>query len=154
MSSRKKIEERIRKKEAEIQVFEVKIREARAYIQALQDVMKLLPRDEGVSAKSILRPGSASAEAREMIMKRGVPMHISDIVTGMGREDNRKNRAAIAGSVSAYVRRGEIFTRPSPNTFGLVEFQEDEIAEDKPTPETEEELPSNFGTDEGDKIIF
>jgi hypothetical protein len=35
---------------------------------------------------------------------------------------NKSTRAAVAGSLSAYVRNGEIFTRPAPNTFGLIEF--------------------------------
>ena len=152
MSSRKKIEDRIRKKEEEIQGLEDQIREARVYMRALQDVMKFLPRDEGAPAESILRPGSAVTEAREIIIRSGVPVHISDILTGLGREDTRKNRAAIAGSLAAYVRRGEIFTRPAPNTFGLVEFEEVERTEGSAG--SEQKPPPGFGTAEDDKIPF
>lgn len=152
MSSRKKIEDRIRKKEEEIQRLEDKMREARAYMQALQDVMKFLPRDEGAPAESILRPGSAVTEAREIILRTGMPVHISDILAGLGREDTRKNRAAIAGSLAAYVRRGEIFNRPAPNTFGLVEFRETELTEGGAG--SAQQPPPEFGTAEDDEVPF
>jgi hypothetical protein len=42
------------------------------------------------------------------------------------------------------VRKGEIFTRPSPNTFGLIELGHDN--EDDANPESEP--PVNFGEDE------
>jgi hypothetical protein len=34
--------------------------------------------------------------------------------------------------LAAYVRRGEIFTRPSPNTFGLLELGHDNEADASP----------------------
>ena len=42
MNDRKKIEERLQKKEFEIQSLEERLRAARVYVQALQDVLKLL----------------------------------------------------------------------------------------------------------------
>ena len=147
MSSRRKIEDRIRRKDAEIQELEAKIREAKSYVQALQDVMKLIPHDESVQAETVLRAGSAVAEAREIILTNGQPLHISGILTAMGRELNRKNRSALGGSISAYVRRGEIFTRPAPNTFGLVEFAA-EVDDHPLAPEATSEPPADFGTDD------
>jgi len=138
MTSRRKIEIRIRKKEEEIQSLELKIRETRSYVQALQDVMKILPRDKDVDAKTLLRSGSAVAQAREVILEAGNPLHISTIIQSLGRVDNRKSRTAIAGSISAYVRKGEIFTRTAPNTYGLVEFPS--VGQPK-----EDEPPEDFG---------
>lgn len=137
MAQRPTIDDRIAKKTAEIQELEMKIREAKAYLQALNDVAKTISRDESVGAEqeTSLRPGSSVAEAREAILKAGKPLHISDILKASGKEMTSKSRAALAGSISAYVRRGEIFTRPRPNTFGLTELS-------SPSPSSPEQSPS------------
>jgi len=139
MSERRKIEERVRKKEAEIQALEAQIQEAKVYLQALNDVLKMFPKEAAGAAPSIsvLRPGSLMAQARDVILKHGSAMHISDLVKELGKEPTRENRASLGGSLAAYVRRGEIFTRPAPNHFGLVELGEDEAMPDSP--------PEDFG---------
>lgn len=144
MADRRKVEEKIKKKEQEIQELEGRLREARVYVQALHDVLKMFPKDTPeADAEAILRPGSAVAQARELILKQRRALHISDILKGLGREVNRVNRAALGGSISAYVRKGLIFTKEAPNTFGLVEIRKKEDGEDP---------PSDFGTDETGNI--
>lgn len=127
MTERGKVEERLRRKEAEIQGLEEKLRSARGYAQALRDVLKMLDSVPASGApatpvESVLRPGSAVAQARDVILKVGTPMHLSDLLAAQGKKPTRENRASLTSSLSAYVRRGEIFTRPAPNTFGLVEL--------------------------------
>ncbi len=124
MNERRRIEERLRKKEQEIESLQEQIKAARVYIQALQDVLKMLPKalEHGVSAESVLRPGSAVAKAREVILKRGQPVQILDLLAALNKEPNRENRSSLTSSLAAYVRRREIFTRPAPNTFGLIEL--------------------------------
>jgi hypothetical protein len=151
VNERRKIEDRLKRKEHEIRQLEAQINETRIYIQALQDVLKLLPRDkEGEeSAEAILRPGSAVARAREAILRRGTPMHLSDLLRDMGLAVSPEARASLGGSLSAYVRRGEIFSRPAPNTFGLTELGHGADT-------TKREPPENFGalgpptTDQGE----
>jgi predicted RNase H-like nuclease (RuvC/YqgF family) len=122
MSIRQRFEERIRRKEQEIQELEAKIREAKAYIQALQDSIKILPRDEagGVSTGELLRPGSTNAKVYELLKKTGKPMHVIEILAEIGKPNNKKNRLSLSGALGSYVRKREIFTRPAPNTFGLI----------------------------------
>lgn len=141
MSERSKIEERLSKKKLEIQFLEEKIRATRVYVQALQDVLKLLEHDSEPSqpAESILRSGSAVDRARDVILKRRQPVHINELLEEMGKEPTRDSRASLTSSLAAYVRRGEIFTRPAPNTFGLVELGHSSV-EDEAT-----EPPSGFG---------
>jgi hypothetical protein len=127
MSERAKVEERARRKEAEIQGYEEKIRAARVYLQALRDVLKLMGEEDtdtssGDDIETELRPGSAVAQAREIITLKGAPIHINDLLDALGKPQTRENRASLIGSLSAYVRRREIFTRPAPNTFGLLEL--------------------------------
>src|SRR5258708_7788513 len=99
MISRQKLESRIRQKEEEIQEFELKIREAKSYLQALGDMLKLVPRDgNGKPGEQTLRPGTEVAKAREAILAAGKALHISTIVEAIGRENTKKTRVALGGS--------------------------------------------------------
>ena len=139
MADRRRVEERIKKKEMEIQELEARIRESRIYVQALQDVLKMFPKESlGAEAEAILRPGSAVAQARELILKLGRPMHVAEILAALGRETTRETKAALGGSIAAYVRKKQIFTKAGPNTFGLIEMDQKGHGE---------EPPPEFGTD-------
>lgn len=123
MSAREKLEQRIEEKEEEIYNYEMKAKEARIYVQALQEALRLLPKeapDGGVDVT--LRTGTNLDKARETLRAKGQPMHIADLLKALGKPDDNVNRAALSGSISAYVRKGQVFTRPAPNTFGLAEF--------------------------------
>ena len=124
MMLRDEIEKRIDRKEAEIRELEVRIREAKAYIQSLSDTLRLLPKDASADATLVLRPGTALARVREAIGSAGRPLHIGEILKALGRPVDKKNRAALSGTLAAYVRKGQVFTRPAPNTFGLVELSQ------------------------------
>jgi hypothetical protein len=65
-------------------------------------------------------------------------MHLSDLLRDMGLAVSPEARASLGGSLSAYVRRGEIFSRPAPNTFGLTELGHGADS-------TKREPPENFG---------
>ena len=145
MNERRKIEERLRKKEEEIREFEAKIRDARIYVQALQDVLKILPRGSERNVRAgALRPGSSMARVREFILERGRPGHVTELLEALGRPATREARASLSGSLAAYVRKGEIFTRPNPNTFGLIELGHDNEGNAGP----DDEPPADFGEDE------
>lgn len=151
MTDRQRIENRLRRKEQEIVSLEEKIKAARAYAQALRDVLKMMGTGAGSTGAAganpvVLRAGSAVAKAREEILRQGTPVHISDLLESLGKDRTRQNRASLTGSLSAYVRRGEIFTRPEPNTFGLIELGQTEKAEEAPTP------PKGFGQDKTDTV--
>jgi hypothetical protein len=109
-----------------------------AYIQALQDTIKVLPRDSSeVKPEHILRAGGALARVRDLILLHGKPQHASDILRALGKPIEKKSRASLTSALGAYVRRGEIFVRTAPNTFGLIELGH--------TATSEEEPPSGFG---------
>ena len=139
------IERKIKRKESEIESLQRKLGAARVYLQALKDVLRAVDNttddndDGGGTGESHLRKGSAVAQARDVILERGVPVHIDELLQRIGKEPTRENKASLAGSLSAYVRRGEVFTRPAPATFGLVELQHVEQEEQTTEP------PSNFG---------
>lgn len=123
-AARDELQKRVERKKNEIVSLEAQIRDARVYIQAMEDAIKLLPRElDEAAIDTALRPGSNVAKAREALQAAGKPLHISDLLAALGKETGPDNRAALSGSLSAYVRKHEIFTRPAPNTFGLVEFE-------------------------------
>jgi hypothetical protein len=138
MDEKSVVADRLRKKLIEVQSLEEKLRTAKVYVQALQDVMKALggEPEEGRPQRAP-KAGSGVSQARDAILKAGRPVHISDLLAAMGKEETREGRASLTSSLAAYVRRGEIFTRPAPNTFGLVELGHDSIADEEP--------PEDFG---------
>jgi hypothetical protein len=126
MGFREDLKLRIEKKRTEIATLEEKLNEAGVYLRALEDTFKLLPHEEGepddvgsVSA-SVMRVGTRIAHAREILQKSGHPMHVSELLAAMKLPFDNNTRAALSGSLGAYVRKGEVFTRPAPNTFGLI----------------------------------
>lgn len=124
------LDNKIRKKEAEIRSLEQKLQAARVYIQALMDVRREIEGDG-----SELKAGSMVAMARDAIKRAGKPLHVDEILTAIGRP--AESKSSLTGSLAAYVRRGEIFTRPGPNTYGLVDLDDDVL--ELATP------PSGFG---------
>jgi hypothetical protein len=157
MSERKLIEDRLRKKEQEVRSYEERIREAKIYVQALRDILKMMDRavEVEISPDTTLKPRSMISQAREAIIKKGAPIHIDDLLEALGKEVNRENKASLAGSIAAYVRRNEIFTRPAPSTFGLVELGH-ETAEDEADepPASFGQLPTSTSEDIDDEIPF
>lgn len=140
MRIRQELQKRIEKKQDEIRNLELQLAQCRAYLQALEDSVRLLPKElaaEKLSPEQILRPGSAVAKAREAILKANKPLHVNDLLKAIGRPVDKANRVSLSGSLSSYAKRGQIFTRPAPNTFGLVELNHSEMPEDEP--------PEDFG---------
>ncbi len=128
MGLRQELQKRIERKQAEIRDYEEHIRQATAYLQGLQDTLKLVPpEDDDLGQDIILRHGSNIAKAREALLTAGKPLHITEILKDMGQPVDKKHRLALGGSIAAYVRKGQVFTRPAPNTFGLTEFNETKI---------------------------
>ncbi len=122
MGIRENFQKLINKKQDEIANLELQIRESRAYIQAMQDSLKLLPKDGNGLAEYTLRAGTDLAKTRDIMKVVGSPMPIADILKALGRPNDKKHRTSLAGTLSAYARDGKVFTKTAPNTFGLLEF--------------------------------
>jgi hypothetical protein len=142
MGVREQFQKMIDRKGEEIKDLELQIEKARTYIQALQDSMRLLPKDLAPGDQlQTLRPGTALAKAQDVLKAEGKAMHITDLLKAMGKPTDKRNRLSLSGSISTYVRNGQIFSRPAPNTFGLLDL--------KPLPESapreSPEIPEDFG---------
>jgi hypothetical protein len=124
MGARENLQRLADRKSQEIAELERQIDMARAYLQAIQDSIKALPREAPIQANGEdspldLRPGTLLARAKEAIQHNGSPMHITALLSAIGIENTKKARVSLVGSLGAYVRKGLVFTRPGPNTFGL-----------------------------------
>jgi hypothetical protein len=149
VSARAKIEKIIEEKKREMWNWQAKINEARIYVSALEDTLRILPKDPEPGVDIDLRPGTIIYKAREILGAKGEPMHIADLLKALGKPNDNTNRAAVSGSISAYYRKGQIFTRPAPNTFGLVEYPA-RMQSALQLNGTPKEPPPNFGKDAPD----
>jgi hypothetical protein len=143
-AARESIQRLIDKKQAEITDLEVRIREGRAYIQALQDSIRVLPRDAG-DQQPELRPNSALSKTRELIKNSGKPLHITEILKLLGKPTDKKSRISLAGTLSSYARAHKTFKKTAPNTFGLIEMSNQSNAIPDLELEPLEALPASFG---------
>ncbi len=130
------IEKRIRAKRDEAQELQKKLSMAEAYIEALEESLRLIKRTSKTEDGDGIRLGSMIQKAQMVLRQEGKPLYVGDLLTRMGREATKMNRMSLSGSLGNYVRNGHVFTRPAPNTFGLIEFGEsDDIAGEDPLPE-------------------
>lgn len=147
MGIRFDLKKRIEKKRGEISTLEGKLKEAQVYIQALEDTLKMIPPDDDEdtlpsAAMKELREGTNIARSQEAILKAGRPLHINELLAALGKPDDKDAKLALSGSLAAYVRKNEIFTRPAPNTFGLADMKSTDVK--VVTPKVP---PPAFGTD-------
>jgi hypothetical protein len=156
MALREELLRRIDKKKKEISAMTARIKEAEIYIEVLEETLELVPSDGNESVEppaANLREGSSIAKAREAIQRAGKPLHISELLTAMGKPVDSETRASIAGSLGTYARKKEIFIRTGPNTFGLIEMQNgngknNQTPVSMPRPSILKEPPPTFGMDE------
>lgn len=137
MNVRQKLEERVRRKEQEIRSHRSSIEKAEAYVQAMQDAIKLIPKDDTSEGGTTLtlRPGSSAHKAMEAIKAARRPLHITEILKAVGLKPEKKNKLAYGSTLARYARNHEIFKKTAPNTFDL--FEGNQVFE--------EELPEGFG---------
>ena len=147
MGARENLQRLIERKRLELSDLEASVRDAHTYIEALTDAMKALPKDtlSNGSSEPTLRPGTMVHQVREIIRQNKRPLHITEILQALDRPIDKNNRVSVSGSIAAYVRNNQIFTRPKPNTFGLLEMESPLGAEGTADTTIDDELPSTFG---------
>ena len=107
-------------KKAELVRLEAELEAGRAYLRCIEDRItagEAQGSDEPVSEDPVVA-------IRRLIRDAGEPLYIDDILRGLDRPLNRASREEIRQLLLSWVRRGEIFTRPRPAIFGLVESAE------------------------------
>ncbi len=131
MSSRRQLGKLIEKEEqgicslrAEIAKLENAIKLKQSYIQGLTDSLKYLPKaDTGADAPVKLREGSDIAMARDVLIKAGKALHVTEILKQMGKEVSKNHKTSASGYLSVYARKGLFFKKTAPNTFCAMETE-------------------------------
>jgi hypothetical protein len=118
---RKKLEDKIRKEKMAIEGAKDMISDAYARLSAFEETQKMLSK-EGEDQAPELRPGSELFKVREAIKKHGHPMNLSEMLKVLGKTETSETKNSLRGSIGRYARTDTIFTKISPNTFGLMEL--------------------------------
>jgi hypothetical protein len=108
-------------KQAELVRLEAELAAGRAYLRFLVDRIDAAEQqraDEPECTDPVI-------VIRRLIRQAGQPLYIDDILRGLDRPLNRDGREEIRNLLLSWVRREEIFTRPRPGVFGLVELEAD-----------------------------
>lgn len=129
--SAKKLSNRISDEEAKVVELEMQLVRAKAYLAGMVDAQKYMPEQED-EGTTVLRDGSDLAKVRDILREVGAPLHVDDLLKRLGKDFSRNSKASLVGSLSGYVKRGALFTRPGPNTFGLVDMDADPFSPEPP----------------------
>lgn len=124
------LDKEIRKTQEEVSNLQKTVLEKEAYLAGLLKASKLQEKAAAKKDHSTLRPGTMMYNTMEVLKKGRRPMHISDILKALGKEITKKNRVSLAGSLNAYAKKEQIFTKPQPNTFGLIDFEASDDSDD------------------------
>ena len=115
----------VREKRAEIARLEGELRSARDALRSLEESTGTMERADHRARTRSGDPdaGDLVIAIREMIVAAGRPLFIDEILHGLGERLTREARLRVRELVLERVDRGEIFTRPRPGTYGVVELQ-------------------------------
>jgi len=78
---------------------------------------KLLPFSNG----ELRHKDSNLRKIQELLLKVGRPMHINDLIRGIGRRCAPRLKKSINGTLNSYVRSGKVFSRPGRGIYGLLQ---------------------------------
>lgn len=109
-------------KESEIARLEAELAAARAYVGLLERRLDAAER----TLDDVEESADPVVVVRRMILEARQPLFIDEILRGLGRRVTREERDELRRLLLPWVRRKEIFTRPRPLTFGLIELDEGE----------------------------
>ena len=117
------IDDKIRKDEDQVGKTEVKLAEAKARHNAFKESLKILTGGATNKPKD-LRPSSELAKVRDHLRKANKPLPLSDILSLIGKANDKGKYRSLRGTLRSYAKLGNIFTIASedPHTFGLIEF--------------------------------
>ncbi len=131
------LERRLKKKRAEVAALDEEIAQhedgirdcqdekstAQATIDELQSLYNLIPTADVNGSQPTFRQNSDGFLVHQILVEAGKPLYIDEILNELERGANPDSRASLAGQLGGYVRKGQVFTRPAPNTFGLREWE-------------------------------
>jgi hypothetical protein len=144
---KEELQRRIDRKRRDLEKLENELRDAQAYLRALEDTYRLLD-GGGEGSEQPLRPGSDVARCEDILRSAGRPLHVTELLSHLGKASDRKARLSLSASLSSYARRQQVFTKLGQNTFGLSDMPQNS-APTAPTNGSADEPPPDFGLETG-----
>ena len=120
MTERTIAEAHIATQKAELSALKERALRLEISIDAAEKLLSLMNNVTTASAEVVLKSGSRADETYRVLFDAGEPLHVGEIIRRMEREDTPGNRNSLVGMLSRHIRRGQIFARTGPNTFGLL----------------------------------
>ncbi len=109
----------VAEKRAELVRLEAELAAGQAYLQCLEE--RILAAE--ARAGDLAETDDPVVAIRRLIREAGQPLYIDEILRGLDRPLSRDTREEVRQLLLSWVRRGEIFTRPRPAIFGLIELE-------------------------------
>jgi hypothetical protein len=123
-SFRQKIEDKIRKDTAAAEEVSNKAFEITARLTAFQESLKLLSKNGTDGKPKDLRPESELAKVRDIIRAAGKPLSLTEILSTLGKANDKKKLISLRGTLRGYANRGQVFLKgDTSDSFGLIEFE-------------------------------
>jgi hypothetical protein len=109
---------------AQLDALQAHLETAVTQLETLELALSAVSRSAPVSKGEPLglKPGSVMDQAYKYIQSAGRPVHIKEIVQGIGLEYDDKTNRTVSSQLNVYVNKGRYFTRTAPSTFGITEF--------------------------------
>ena len=114
------VEAHIAEQEAELASLKEQVMRLEVSIEAGKKILALVAGVTNAPPESLLKAGSQVEKAYRVLAAANEPLHVGEIVRRLEIEDTPRNRNSLVGMIARYVRRGQIFMRTAPNTFGLL----------------------------------
>ncbi len=146
MDLKEELQRRIDRKRRDLEKLENELRDAQAYLRALEDTYRLLDSGEEASEQP-LRPGSDVARCEDILRGVGRPLHVTELLSHLGKASDKKARLSLSASLSSYARRHQVFTKLGQNTFGLSDMAQNSPSSVAPPNRSLDEPPADFGLD-------
>jgi len=116
----RRLGDKVRKEQTAIAEIETKVVDATARVSALEEALKLFPKE---GETSDLRAGTQMAEVQAVLRAHGKAMSLAEILKAIGAAGDEGKRNSLRGSLASYARDGRVFTKEDgSDTFGLIEF--------------------------------
>jgi hypothetical protein len=109
----------ILEKEAELARLEAELSAGRTYVRLLESRVKAAEK----RMEEYPETDDPVVAVRRVLAGAGQPLFIDEILHALGETVSRDSREQLRRLLLPWVRRGEIFSRPRPGTFGLMEWE-------------------------------
>ncbi len=79
---------------------------------------------KGKPTTGLYKPDSSVGLAVGVLRDFEKPLHINEMIARIEQRGHKVKKATLVGMIASYVKRGLVFERVKPNTFGLLEWKQ------------------------------